>query len=393
MWTTGYFANFDVLDSYFQFGFGAAYDTTAANQREIYLDAQDAASPSVTRQKWSEVLVASPNTGTTNEAAISAIGSDGFTVNWTNKEATASRMEYACFGGADITNVKVGSFTAPTAGTTGNQATTGVGFQPDVIILFGTSNTATGQANGCTRGLGFATSSTNQVCNSGISKNAVATMSCKRLQFSNNSACYTLIDSTTTTNVGLKGSLVSLDADGFTINWTTVLTAEASVKIGYIAIKGGNWKCGAITAPTTGTVPVSQATTSVGFQPTGLILSTVGGTSSTVVTGNNHICFGGGSSSTDRHCSFTGDNDAVASAVTANINKSAKIVSMYTVAATHTSSTINAEADLTSLNTDGFTLSWTTRDTNAYEVLYLAAGNAQSAKSLYIAKAFFRADG
>ena len=115
----------------------------------------------------------------------------------------------------------------------------------------------------------------------------------------------------------------------------------------------------------------------------------------TTVQANNHESFGMGSSATDRRCGFTGDNDAVATSVTMNVQKSAKIITMYTIVASEASSTINAEADLTSLNTDGFTLSWTTRDTNAYEIFYLAAGDTVAvtgARNLQISKGWFYSD-
>lgn len=394
IYSGGYDVAFNTITGYIEWCLGAAVDTTAANQRAIYVEAVDGSGNSNTYSRWHSSAVTIPDVAA-SIGAISAIGADGFTVNWTVEEALANRLGFLCIGGTDITNTKIGDITSPTAGTTGNQAITGVGFQPDVVILFSCGGTTSNvNRDGAVYGLGFATSSTNQVCTATVSKDAVATKSTKRYQRGDNTACFALIDNVTTTSKALEGSFVSMDSDGFTINWTTVAAAGASKIISYIAINGGSYKCGAITAPVSGTAPVSQATTGVGFQPTGLIMASACGTASSSIGANNKMCFGSGSSSTTRGCAFSGDNDATANDITMAVNKNAKIITNYTIVGAEGSSTINAEADLTSLDADGFTLSWTTRDTNAYESIYLAAGaNSAAGKTLYIAKGYFKADG
>ena len=394
VWTGDYDGTVNSIAGWFQFGFGAAADTTAANQRSISVDSQDAAATSTTEANWDEDSSMIPgNAG--SQGYISTIGTDGFSVTWTAADGTANKMFYICIGGADVTNTKVGSITSPTTGTTGNQTTTGVGFQPNAVLWFSSGNTATGVRSGMAWGFGMATSSSNQVCSAGVSKNGSANMDCKRYQRSDNTNCFALIDETTTTNKALEGALASMNADGFTINWTTVASGGASRKIGYIALRGGNYKVGSTTSPTTGTAPVSKSTSGVGFQSRGLITISGCATSSTAIQANNHLSIGGGSSSADRRCSFDGDNDTVATAVTMAFNNNTKITTMYTIVATEANSTVNAAADSTTLDADGFTWSWTTRDTNAYEVLYLAMGDAVAvtgARNLQISKGWFYSD-
>lgn len=389
-----YFVAFESIDGYSYFGIGAAVDTTAANQRCYFIVSEDGGAAAVTHEAWNATAVCNPGTGDGNNSAgaISAISTDGFTVNWTTV-SHASKQQYMAFGGADLTNAKVGEITTPSV--TGNQVITGVGFQPDVIILFGTTNTSAATITAYSSGIGFATSSSNQACSATYEKNAATTRQNKHYQRSANTACYCLVDNTTPTNVGLEGSLVTMGIDGFTINWTTVATAQQGVKIGYLAMKGGSWKVGSITAPVTGTTPVAQANTGIGFRPKGIVLTSTGGTTATTVQANNKRAFGCGSSATDRRCGFSGDNDATTASQTMNIQKGAKIVTIYNIVATEASSTVNAEADLTSLDSDGFTLSWTTRDTNAYEIQYLAAGDTTvvtGARNLQISKGWFYSD-
>lgn len=395
LYESGYFVGFDTIDGWLQFGLGAAYDTTAGNQRSIYGDCNDGTLPTDNVSNWDSAKVIHTNRNG-NIATVSAIGTDGFTTNW-SAAGDNNRMYYACLGGTDITNVKVGHITTPTSGTTGNQAYTGIGFQPDVLILFGNIGTSSGSnARHYDQCVGFATSSSNQACSINVSKDAVSTTSAKRYQRSDNAVCYALLDTTTTTTKALEGALVSMNADGFTINWTTVGTVGASKNVNYIAIKGGKFKVGAVSSPTAGTAPVSQATTGVGFRPKGLFMSSVGAVSSTSVQGTAQISFGAGTTSADRHSCFSGENDAASAGQTMNINKSAKIVSMYNIVAAQASSTVNAEADITTLDSDGFTLSWTTKSgTTAYECIYLAAGDAvvvTGVRNFQVAKAYFTSD-
>lgn len=394
LWESAYFVGFDTIDSWLQFGLGAATDTTPANQRCIYADSSDGTTPTDSACLWNSAAVTHTNRQK-NICTISAIGSDGFTTNWSAINDN-SRMYYTCLGGADITNAKVGHITTPTSGTTGNQSYTGIGFQPDLLIFFGNHATSSATTSHLTYCVGFATSATGQVCVSGVSKNAVTTTSTQRYQRSNNAVCYALMDTTTTSTKALEGALVSMNSDGFTINWTTVGTVGASKPVSYIAIKGGSYKTGVIASPTAGTAPVSQATTGVGFRPKGLFMASVGAANSTAVQSGAQISFGSGSSSTERSSGFTGENDSTTSAVTMNINKSSRLVSMYSIVSAQASSTINADATITTLDSDGFTLSWTTKSgTVAYECIYLAAGDqavVAGPRNFQVTKAYFTSD-
>jgi len=400
IFSTAYYVAFNSIDSYTYVNIGAAADTTAANQKCIFAVSEDAVGTSVSHQAWNTAAACNAGTGdgNTTVGSVSALGADGFTFNWTTI-ARATKNEYMCFGGADITNAKVGVLTTPLSGATGTVAYTGVGFQPDVLIFFGNAQPTSGTtaATGYNQGIGFATSASNQGCLANLSKHGVTPMQAKHYQRGDNAACFALIDNGTTTNVGLQGTLTTMGSDGFSINWTTVAAAQASLKLNYVAIKGGNWKVGSFTTPTTGTAPVSQSTSGVGFQPTGLFLASGCGTAATTVQAHNHTSLGAGSSSANYLGGFTADNDAVATSQTMNINKTspAKIASMYTVVANEANSTVKAEAGLSTLDADGFTLSWTTRDANAYQLLYLAAGSTAAvtgARNLQIGKGWFYSD-
>lgn len=380
LWAAVEATNDDTFADLYHLNFGAAVDTTAANQKSIWIHNFDFDTGNTfTQREWHAAsIISGANTNAVINlvGVISAIGADGFTVNWTTNTNVAKRINYICIGGTDITNTDTGQFTTPTAGTTGNQGYTGVGFQPDFVMFWGVGLTTDSSSDyGLNFGLGFATAST-QACISGMSRDAVATTDSARYQRGSNTNCYALLSLTSSSTKVLEGSLTSMDSDGFTINWTTVGAGGASVKVGYLAMKGGSYQVGSITAPAAGTPPISQPTTGVGFLPSGLLMASVNATTASTITATNRISIGGGSAA-DVRSSWAGDTDAQGTAsILARIHKSAKIISLITENATPASSTVNAEAAVTSLDADGFTLSWTTANLTAYEILYIAMGAA-----------------
>ena len=81
-------------------------------------------------------------------------------------------------------------------------------------------------------------------------------------------ACILIIDSAQ--SVAKKASWVSMDADGFTLNFTT---AGGSPNQGFsLALKGVTAKAGSFSKSTSG-APASQAVSGVGFQPSLVLLS------------------------------------------------------------------------------------------------------------------------
>lgn len=375
-------ADFNTDDTFaadYNFRFGAAVDTTSTNQGSMAsfsLDGQAGVSAADRAWYGSGALVREVGASPTATASVSAIGSDGFTINWSAVDGSSHRIHYICIGGTDITNVKSGILSAPTA--TGNQSYTGPGFKPDFLMLWGNEINSNGPT-GATFGMGFATSATSQVSLSGATKDNTSPHVSKRYQRSDNVICLVELDAFTPTAGGLGGSLVSMDTTGFTINWSNVVTAAQSTKVGYLAVKGGGWKVGSETSKTsTGT----KATTGVGFQPNGLIIASVCNTNSTAISANNRICFGGGSSSSDNRCVFTGETDAAGTTTTASIQKASKCVSVIVEAGTHTSSTVSAEAAISTLDSNGFTLNWSTASASAFEFLYVAVGSGAAPQNI-----------
>lgn len=176
-------------------------------------------------------------------------------------------------------DVKRGRFTAQT--TTGNQAVTGLGFQPKAVILLAAGRlTATGYAASAITGVGIATGPTQRKAIASIIRNVAGSTG----QSSNHHADAAFKFRTNTDgNVG-AADFVSFDADGFTLNWTTAPAAAYIVE--YLALGGTalQAKVGHVQQPNATTA--AQVLTGLGFAPEALMLMSTG-TNATPTTGGS----------------------------------------------------------------------------------------------------------
>jgi hypothetical protein len=282
-------------------------------------------------------------------ADLVSLDSDGFTVNFTTANATAFVVNYLAWGGSDLSGVSLVSFTSATG--TGNQATTGAGFAPDVILLLGADTSASN--NSTVMGLGKSSSAR------GTSAQAANATTGGRIE--KTTKVYCNIDGGS--SVRCEADLVTLDSNGFTLNWTT---ASANTHTIYaLCLKGGSFKVGAFTQKTSSG---SQATTGVGFTPTGLLSFSVGQTAGAAIGSIQYIMTGAAASSTKR-AAVEYSSGAVASCALDRTH-------VYISYADNATPTTQGLADLTSFDADGFTLNYGTADATAREVIYLAVGNA-----------------
>src|SRR5574341_1114652 len=341
---------------------GYGFATGSSNERAIAIASDDNANTSVTGMRQSQtkcIIILSAGTPTLGaEAELTSFDSDGFTINWTTNEAEADIIHYIAIGGTELTNSLASSFTA-TAGA-GSQSVTGVGFQPDFIMFLSIdsttmdSNLAIGKAN-----IGFAKSSTARGAVGVLLEDAQGT-SDTYVRQRNDRAITELAD----TNGGedMLSDFTSFDTDGFTIN----NSAADATTVHYLALKGGRYMVGSF-GKSTGGAPVSQSVTGVGFKPTGLILTSKDLATNTGAVAEGRISFGASDGTTEGATWFH-DKDNLAT-VDANQRTSTDKIAVHA-----SQTTLNAEADLTSFDSDGFTLNWTTNNAVAEEIIYVAFG-------------------
>lgn len=254
--------------------------------------------------------------------------------------------DYMAAGGDEL-QAAVGSFNT-NAGTFGDVAVTGVGFQPDFVwMILGYTN---GGFEGSTA-MGMASGPSNQGC-----------VSINRFLFGTVGAGF-LDDAVIDYNQGAQTlALASFDSDGFTCS--TVNSSGSAVPVHFLAIKDPTaaFHVGTDSQKTsTGT----KATTGVGFQPgaaffIGSELDSVGYDTSSFPT---MISF----SSTDGTDEDTGH---ISSASTSQCSYG--VGGELLTASDPSGPTVVAAATLDSFNSDGFTLDWTTADSRARNFVYCA---------------------
>jgi len=157
---------------------------------------------------------------------------------------------------------------------------------------------------------------------------------------------------------------VSMDSNGFTMNYTTT-DANAGQVIS-LALKGVRAAAGSF-AKSTGAAPVSQAVTGVRFRPNLVLLASGQNTASTSGATNTRVGIGGNDGTTEGSAAFT-DTNGLSPTSVQGVDKTTKVF----VKVNNNTQTIDAEADMTSLDATGFTLNWTTNDAVATEIGYLA---------------------
>lgn len=360
--------------------FGAA---VSSSERFCCAMAEDFGDTTMDNARWvSESLVLriinpTTNTAATVEADFTSMDSDGFTLNFTIASATAHRFNYLALGGSDISNVKLKRFDLPTS--TGNVGETGVGFQPDLLLVAGGGiNSAAFSFANAIFFLGFA-DGTNQGCIATSSVDAVGTSVTNKYQHQSSVYVTVLNDALTR-----RGTLTSFDTDGFTINHNTV---EATVRWAWaICLKGTfQKKVGFETFKTsTGT----KATTGLGFIPECVLQMHHNSTTTGSVVANGTFQLGACAPTTsDQGFSAAVLPDAAATSTAKMRRGASEFIRQWNAAGT----TDSAVAAMSSLDTDGFTIDYTTASGEAIPFIYLALGDGPATANRNYIPAFLRA--
>ena len=286
---------------------------------------------------------------------------DGFTLNWTPNDAVASRIHYLVLGGADL-SAKVGTFLDEffVPPFLGDKSVVGVGFQPDALLfitaLYGSAFGPPLEDGGtrCNPNLGMATA-TQQAALSGSL--LASNLGAKRTQRTDK--CIEALDSLVT---GAEATLVSMDADGFTHNFTS----GGDFRIGYLALKGGQYAIGSDTQPA---APGEKKTT-VGFQPIAVMLASFNRVASAAIEDHARLALGAAAGS-DEAAMWVG-HTALSNPTSAD--RGLTVAKALQLVDSDAPALVDAEADMKSFDSDGFTLDWPTADAVARQFLYLAIG-------------------
>jgi hypothetical protein len=212
------------------------------------------------------------------EAQLTAMTTDGFTINWVNPTSQPWIIHYLALGGPDITSATVGTFTpaANVAPETPEDEAIAVGFQPDFLMFLAINSTTTptrASPDGKLT-LGYAAGpngSITQGTHAVLSRTAGANISASGVQ-SHYDAIVEVIPGSTPP-LPFVAAVKSFDANGFTI--TKKINYSPYTPVHYLALRGGRYKVGQIFRPATEGAS-SQSVTAVGFTPHGLLFSAWG---------------------------------------------------------------------------------------------------------------------
>lgn len=294
-------------------------------------------------------------------ADLASFDADGFTLNWTIALTNGAHdtIHYLALGGDDLTGAKAVNWQMPTV--TGINAVTGAGFMPDMVMHAHAGGVTTVGGNASTAaalGLGAMTA-TDQWASGFFTSSTSA-----HARNQESDKCLTLINSAGT--ITAQARFASMDADGFSTSFG--IAATAAFQVISLCLKGGKYKAGRI-LKSTAAAPASQPVTGVGFAPGALLLAGVQDISRAAPLSSGGVAYGLGAS--DGTSEWGAALYGAATATRTNISKTTKVYEKVN----NGSKVIDAEADLASMDADGFTLDWTTNDAVETSILYLAIGS------------------
>jgi hypothetical protein len=367
LWTTGK-TNESFSGSYL-FAFGVTDGTTSRSAAAASLDAD--ARPNASRRMASKALtIVEWGEITRAEADLLSWDRTSFTLRWTTNINVAYVVHFIAIGGGDVSAKVLSWPTGMPTSPDANFAVTGVGFQPDVVLHVHTGDSFTGAPGTSARdsafGLGVMTAAGDQWAVTHFTVDGANNGSDSDSQRGQQTdSCIFAIDAAL--GITKKASFVSMDPNGFTVNFTTANTTAS--QIFSLALKGISARAANFPKTTTSPGPVSQTVADVGFRPDVVLLSSF----QDVAQGSPvaHSRFGiGASDGTNEGSSTFVDQDALPTSSVDTIDKTSKVF----VKVNNGAPVIDAEADLTGVFNAGFTLNWSTNDAVATEILYLALG-------------------
>ena len=351
-------------------GFGVA--NSATDRRAIVNKVVDAAANADTQRAHDNaacILSVSVAAAIDGQIDLQSMDADGFTLVVDDAMPLDLRVNFMALGGDSLTNVQSGQFQAATV--TGNQDITGVGFQPDFVMVFGIEYaTAPPSATGYAPFLiGAAVSSSQQGILVTASEDTVSTMDtfsyCTDDEFIANS-------SAEDTSIETRADFVSFLSDGFRINWIEIIAGARYHH--YLALKGGNYVVGNLLTQTDTVTDIVES--GFGFQPSGAMFFSAGVAKSTndVSSNNDRVSIGAFSGVSTRGAQGTLDEyNLTDSEVTTAIEFDEVYVNIKT------DSTIDGLMDVKSIDSDGFTMIMDDADPAQAFVWYIAFGAAAAA--------------
>lgn len=285
-------------------------------------------------------------------AGLVSFDADGFTLNWSiNSFGAACSFFYLAIGGTSV-SAKVAQFNSTGLG---NQAVTGVGFKPTMLLgMCG----MTGGVNQATQQFGWSDGliDGSVLANAKNAANPGHTLSLQR------NSIYTDVDFSTDTIKNI-GTISTLDADGFTVNWSVHNSLTSCY---YAALNGLAVSAGRTTQPlATGAQVINSPFNGI----LAALLMSVNQVAS-VNLYNDLREFRAGISSGSQASAWTGSLNGNATSESGRTHRTNILVEHAHIPGPGSIATLDAEASGV-LSGSALNLTWTTADAVAREFLYL----------------------
>ena len=335
-----------------------------SSQACVSTSSSDNVSPTVAyrNQRDSHCLsVVDPSTGGTDvSATLTSFDPGGFTLDFPSA-GHQYLIHYVAFYGDDL-QAHVGVAQAKTS--TGTQAYTGVGFEPDCLLTGHISTSSDPSSSfilgGGRLGIGAAAAGGAGALYVG-EDTGIATSDVVSYQ----KADRVFVQGNPSEAPSIEARLSSFDADGFTLDYVTQ-TSGSSIYFFYLALAGGGFD---VLTDTQKTSTGTKATAGAGFPPNAALLM---GTNRATSASEDRTLMKlslGAADGTGEAATWTSGTDGANPA-------DENMATLTTAALRHATnpSTTDAEATLSSFDSDGFTLSWGTADATAREFFALVVG-------------------
>ena len=354
-------AEADTEDEHQDHAQGSIGFTDGINQRCSAWQEEHAVARSDTRQYLSnaEVIINFSDGGASIEAQGRATFSgNDLVIDWFVNDTRATHYHGIVYGGSDITGVQVSTLLSPTSAISVDYAADAdvrnITDNEGILFVLGGNANLNTIANDYSNSFGVATSPSQEVSIDHGHNDNEATAVPFQL-YSEDSTAWVL-------SSGGDGTLVEraeftnfIDSGGagFTLNW---LTADATQRnFGWMMIKGGKWEAGNETVPTSsGTKKTTTSFLAKGLTFFGLTRIATN-TAGTVEDLSLHMGFSDGTDEESGGYSVDSGASTMSNGVDSNILKSLRVIDLPPT-------TVDAQANVSLLESDGFTLNYTSGD-------------------------------
>ena len=280
--------------------------TDGTTSRAQSWNSEDAAATANTGGVWSSgcisLVAAAGTAGPT--AAISAVGATTFTLTWSSNDTGVELIHFMAIGGTDV-SASVDIWTSPASAIA--QSVTGVEFTPEVCLHMNGGRAVDTPGVAAIGRFGAMDSSGNQWAWAIQDADNGTTTDSSR--YHRNDKCIVHLASGgggSGGGVSAEASYVSMDADGFTVTYSS---SSSAVEVATLSLKGVRAVAGTTTKRTT---TGSQAAETIGFTTTAFMATSVGVTTLASEAASALVSVGAASSTSavESSCWSSEDNQA-----------------------------------------------------------------------------------